>query len=135
MLQGLNWIGVIAALAASQVMSFVWYGVLFAKRLTEPLSPQMKTPAGYAEAAAFSLIMLVGLAWVIRRTNRDNLVGGVMTGAAIWFFFPFMGECMNWLYLGRDVDMVVIDSGYSLLFMVVGGALIGGVKLGARRGA
>lgn len=132
MLQGLNWVGVIVALVVGQAMSWVWYAILFADKMTEPLSPAAKTPLGYAEAALFQLVMLIGVAWVIRRTNRDTLMGGLVTGVFLWFVFPLMGELMDWLFMGRNLTMVEIDAGYALAFFLVGGALIGGLKLGRK---
>jgi hypothetical protein len=135
MLKGLNWIGIAAALVVTQGLSFLWYAKLFAHALTEPLSPAAKTPLGMAEAALFSLITLIGLAWVLRHTGRDNLVGGVLVAALLWLCFPLMGEAMDWLYMGRDLAMVQIDSGFSLIYMLVSGALIGGLELGGAKAA
>ncbi len=132
MLKGLNWIGIVAALVVTQALSFLWYGVLFAHALTEPLSPAAKTPLGMAEAALFSLITLIGLAWVLRHTGRDNVVGGVLVGALLWLCFPLMGEAMDWLYMGRNPAMVEIDAGFSLVYMLVAGALIGGLRFGGK---
>jgi hypothetical protein len=135
MLQGLNWAGIIAALVVTQAMSWFWYGKLFADRLTIPLAPQATTPAGYAEGALFSLIMLTGAAWVIKRTGNDNLVGGVTTAFILWFAFLFMSASMEWLYAGRSITMIEIDGGFSLVYMLVAGALIGGLKLTGKRTA
>ncbi|HEY3811931.1 MAG TPA: DUF1761 domain-containing protein [Caulobacteraceae bacterium] len=135
MLQGLNWVGVIVALVVTQAASWLWYGKLFADKMSVPLSPAAKTPAGYAEGAVFSLIMLIGIAWVIRRTNRDSLVGGVVTSLFLWFVFPFMGESLDWLYMGRSMSMVEIDAGYTFVYFLIAGALIGGLKLGGKAAA
>ncbi|HWE46565.1 MAG TPA: DUF1761 domain-containing protein [Caulobacteraceae bacterium] len=129
MLQGLNWVGVIVALVVSQVASWLWYGMLFADKLSQPMSPAAKTPMGYAEGALFSLVMLIGIAWVIRRTNRESLMAGLVTGAFLWFVFPFMGACLNWLYMGEPTSMLEIDGGFTLVYFLIAGALIGGVKL------
>jgi hypothetical protein len=133
MLKGLNWIGIVAALVVTQGMSFLWYGVWFAHALTEPMSPAAKTPLGMAEAALFSLVTLIGLAWVLRHTRRDTVVGGMLVGALLWLCFPLMGEAMDWLYMGRAAAMVAIDGGYSLAYMLVSGALIGGLKFGGAK--
>ena len=135
MLQGLNWVGVAVALVVTQAMSWLWYGKLFADKMTEPMSAAAKTPLGMAEGAAFSLIMLIGLGWVIHHTGRDSLVGGVLVGALLWFVFPFMGECMNWLYMGRDMTMVEIDGGFTFVYFLISGALIGGLKFGGKAAA
>ena len=135
MLQGLNWVGVVVALVVTQAMSWLWYGKVFAYKLTVPMSPAAKTPQGYAEGALFSLIMLMGIAWVIRRTNRDSLVGGAVTGAFLWFVFPFMGTSLDWLYMGKPMGMVEIDAGFTFVYFLVAGALIGGLKLRGKAAA
>jgi hypothetical protein len=130
MLKGLNWIGVIAALVVAQAASYLWYAVLFVHQLTEPMAPASRTPIGMVEAALLSLIMLIGVAWVIKRTGHDSLVGGVGAALILWFCFPFTGEAFEWLYMGRSVKMFEIDAGYTLLLMLLSGALIGGLKIG-----
>jgi hypothetical protein len=135
MLQGLNWVGVIVALVVTQGLSWLWYGKLFTDKLTVPMSPAAKTPLGMAEGALFSLIMLMGIAWVIRRTNRDSLMAGAITGAFLWFVFPLMGMSLDWLYMGKPMGMVEIDAGFTFVYFLAAGALIGGLKFGSKAAA
>jgi hypothetical protein len=133
MVRRLNWTGVLAALVFAQGLSFLWYGLLFGHKLHALMSPKARTPLGMVEGAALALLMFIGLAVVLRRMNQDGWARGALGGLLLWAVFPLTGELMNTVYMGEGLDLLEANVGYELIVLTVGGALIGGLKLGRRR--
>jgi hypothetical protein len=131
MVKSINWAGVIAALVFGQVLSFVWYGLLFGAKLHDQMAASAKTPVGIAEGVGLALVMLVGLSLILNRMGARGWVGGARAAALLWFFLPLIGELMNVVYMGEGQTLFLANAGYTLLFYVVSGALLGGLRFGA----
>ncbi|MBS0298095.1 MAG: DUF1761 domain-containing protein [Proteobacteria bacterium] len=137
MIKSLNLPGIVAALVVTQGLSFLWYGQLFAADL-RALYPAMTPPSGamtYLEGAALSLLMLLGVGWIVGRLGSGSFFTGARTGFFLWMFFPLPGELMRCVYMGEPIRGVAIDAGYELAYMIIAGALIGGLKFGGAKPA
>jgi hypothetical protein len=137
MMKSINWAGVIAALVVTQLLSWVWYGTLFGAALHDlyPTAPPLAGPMTYVEGVVLSLVMLLGVNWIVSRLGSNSYVAGAKTGLFLWVFFPLAGELMRYVYMADPIKAVAIDAGYTLVYMVIGGALIGGLKLGGAKSA
>jgi hypothetical protein len=132
----LNLPGIVAALVVTQGLSFLWYGVLFAADLHSLYG--MAGPSGgltYTEGAALSILMLLGVNWIVERLGSNSFLAGARTGFFLWLFFPLAGELMRYVYMAEPIKGIAIDAGYELLYMLIAGALIGGLKLGGAKPA
>jgi hypothetical protein len=130
----LNWLGIVAGLVFGQVLSVVWYNLLFgaAERAMYGSTMPAGSPLVYAEGAALSLVILIGLAWIIGGLKAEGWIAGLRTGVMFWFFFLLTTELMRPVYMGAPIRQSEIDLGYELIFVAVAGALIGGLKLRPR---
>lgn len=134
MSRSINWPGVIVALIVTQFLSFLWFGRLFAAQLHGTMSPAARTPIGLAEGAGLALVMIVGLNLILNRMGAFGWRGGVLGGAFLWVFLPLIGEVMNVLYMGESTSLFLIHAGWTLIFLVVAGALVEGLRFGPRTG-
>lgn len=132
MVKSINWLGVVAGLVFGQVLSFLWYGMLFARQLHDLMPTSARTPLGMAEGVGLTVVMLVGLSLILKRMGADGWAGGAKAGGLLWFFLPFVGELMNVVYMGEGQALFLANAGYTSLFMVVSCALLGGLKLGSK---
>jgi len=134
-MKGINWIGVIAAVVASQVIGTVWYGYLFAAQWTQlsGLSAESMEAAGgltYAYGALQNLVVAVGLAWLVVKTGAGGWAGGAKTGLFACVFFALATYALRFIYGGDNPGLIPIDGGYMLIQYLVSGALVGGLKIG-----
>ena len=132
-MRGINWIGVLAALAASQAIGFVWYGVLFSAQwmaLTGIAVSGSEGSAAMALGAVQNLVIAIGLGWLIARTAMTGWVGGATAGLIACVFFGLATMSLRFIYGGDNTGLIPIDGGYMLIQYGVNGALIGGLRLG-----
>jgi len=131
MLKGVNWIAVVVAFVLLEALGFLWYGPLFgAKWMAEmgtpqdPKSPQVALGLG----AVLTIIIILGLSWLMRRTGAASLQGGVKAALAAWFFFNFTTMAIDYLYVGHTGAFVAINMGYQLVSYLIAGAVLGLIR-------
>jgi hypothetical protein len=130
MVKSINWAGVAASLVFGQVLSFVWYGLLFGPQLRGLMAASARTPLGMGEGAGLALVMIIGLSLILVRMGARGYAEGAKAGLLLWFVLPFINELMNIVYMGEGVTLFLANAGYTLIFMAVTGALLGGLRLG-----
>jgi len=132
-MKGINWIGVIAALVASQAIGFVWYGLLFEAQWTDLTGIAVSGSEGstaMALGAVQNLVIAIGLGWLIARTGMTGWAGGATAGLIACLFFGLATMALRFIYGDDNPGLIPIDGGYMLIQYGVSGALIGGVRLG-----
>uniref|UniRef100_UPI00398301B6 DUF1761 domain-containing protein n=1 Tax=Phenylobacterium sp. TaxID=1871053 RepID=UPI00398301B6 len=77
-----------------------------------------------------TLVMVLGIAWLIQRLGVTGLQGGVMTGLTAWFFFSLTTQALEYVYMGFTPTMMAINVGYQLVSFVLAGAALTMVKFG-----
>ena len=141
MLKGVNWIAVIVATVLLEVLGFLWYGPLFGKAWVAAMAnPPVTDAAGAMNmkmglGVVNTLIVVLGLDWLVRRLGAASLSAAVMVALAAWFFFSFTTQALEYLYMGMTLNFVVINMGYLLAAFVIAGATLSLVKFGAARAA
>ncbi|WP_374659412.1 DUF1761 domain-containing protein [Phenylobacterium sp.] len=128
MLKGVNWIAVAIAFVALEALGFVWYGPLFgAKWMAEMGSPQdPKSPqVALGLGAVITVVIVLGLSWLLRRLGAASLRTCVMGALAAWFFFNFTTMAIDYLYVGHTGAFVAINMGYQLVSYLIAGAVLG----------
>ena len=139
-MKGINWLGVVLGLIAGQVIGFLWYGVLFQRRWMElngldpdaPMEMSMDDNLAMGAGAVVTLVVVIGLAILIKRIGAQTLMGGAKWGLFAAFLFGATTVALRALYstepFGLDTWCLwSIDAFYLLVYFPVAGALIGGV--------
>jgi hypothetical protein len=132
-MKDINWIGVLAALAASQAIGFVWYGMLFSAQwmaLTGISVSDAESSSAMALGVVQNLVIAIGLGWLIARTGMIGWVRGATAGLIACLFFGLATLSLRFIYGDDNTGLIPIDGGYMLIQYLISGALIGGLKLG-----
>jgi len=133
----INWLGVVLGFVVSELIGMAWYGMLFAEKWVAAVHPDMDPKADQVmpmiAGALDVLVMVVALGWLIARLNWNSLAGGAKAGliAAIGFTAP--GVILDPIYAGRTLELMAIEAGYVTVLLVISGALIGAVRMPAKK--
>ncbi|MFA7263996.1 MAG: DUF1761 domain-containing protein [Caulobacter sp.] len=134
-MKSINWIGVIAAVVASQAIGFAWYGYIFAAQWTQLSGMADAGMEGggnltYLYGALQNLVVAVGLAWLVVKTGAGGWIGGARTGLFACVFFALATYALRFIYGDDNPGLIPIDGGYMLIQYLVSGALVAGLKVG-----
>lgn len=141
MLKDVNWIAVIVATVLLEVLGFLWYGPLFGRAWAAAMAnPPVAEAAGAMNmkmglGVVNTLIVVLGLDWLVRRLGAASLSAAIMVSLAAWFFFSFTTQALEYLYMGMTLNFVIINMGYLLAAFVIAGATLSLVKFGAAKPA
>ena len=134
-MKNINWIGVIAAVVASQLIGMAWYAYLFAAQwmalsgITEA-SMEGAGNMSYLYGALQNLVVAIGLAWLVVKTGKSGWMDGAKMGLFACVFFALATYALRFIYGDENPGLIPIDGGYMLIQYVVSGALVAGLKLG-----
>lgn len=134
-MKNINWVGVIAAVVASQVLGFLWYGMIFSEQWMA-LSGMTEADAmaggntTYVYGALQNFVVAVGLAWAAARGGKTDWMGGAKLGLFACVFFALATYALRFIYGSENTGLIPIDAGYMLIQYVLSGALVAGLKLG-----
>lgn len=131
MLKGINWIAVLVAVVLLEVLGFAWYSYLFGEAWSSAFqtslgrAPDMSNVAVSQSVGAINTVILVtGLAWVLRRLGVTGLAAAGTAGL-VWLFFNFTTMAIDWIYMALSPTLVAINMGYQLAAYLIAGAVIG----------
>lgn len=127
----ISWLAVVAAAAVRMTVGVVWYSRYLFKarwlRLTSEIHERI--PAGFPRAftldSVMSLIMAFILSSEIHFIGATGPLAGAVVGLANWLGFVFTAHATLFIYQGRPLELVAIDAGYSLVALLLMGALLG----------
>lgn len=130
--KGFNWAGVIVALIFGQALSYTWYSLAFGamERMLNPAAPSGGLV--YAKGGVLSLVLIVGLAWLISKAGVRGWVAGARFGVLFWLFFLLTTGLIRTVYLGSPLLQEEIDAGYEAIFLTGACAILAGLSLGKR---
>ena len=131
-MKGVNWLGLVLALIASQAIGFVWYGLVFETRwlaLSGVDPATANATASMIWGTVDALVVVVGLALAIPALGKTTLMGGATVGLAAAVFFAIPTLAFDVVYGAEPIELLAIEAGYLLVYYMVAGALIGGVTL------
>lgn len=137
-MKGMNWLGVILGTIVGQAVGFFWYGFAFMERWIElalgGVEPsQAEQTATIWQGILLSLFQSFGLAWLIALLGANSLIKGGWVGLFVAFFFSGAVVVQQLVYAGAPLELVTIDAGYVLVWLTIAGAVIGAVRLPARK--
>lgn len=131
-LGALNWLAVIAAALAGYALGAVYYTVLAkpwmaAAQLTPEMLEERKSAVrrAYSTAGLGSLVGAVMLGIIVQAVGAANAAEGLLTGLIAGVAVTAVGQVANYAFEHRGLKLYVIDAGYSMLQMLVGGTILG----------
>jgi hypothetical protein len=134
-MKNINWIGVIAAVVASQVIGTAWYGFMFAAQWMALMGMTADSMEGggamtYLYGALQNLVVAIGLSLLTVKTGKNGWMDGAKVGLFACIFFALATYALRFIYGQDNPGLIPIDGGYMLIQYVVSGALVAGLKLG-----
>ncbi len=75
-----------------------------------------------------TLILVIGLAWLLRRLGVSALTAAVAGALTAWFFFDFTTMAIDYLYESQSLTVVGINMGYQFVAYLMAGVILGVLK-------
>lgn len=131
---GVNYIAIAAAAAASFLLGWLWYGVLFKHQWmaaigkSEEECKDQEMPVGQMVVTFVALVvMALMLAGIMGHLGAPGYTvrNGIISGAAVWLGFVITTMIVNHGFGGAKRALTVIDGGHWLAVLVVQGAVLG----------
>jgi uncharacterized protein DUF1761 len=128
-----SYIAVLLVGIAAQVLGFAWYGPLFSKpwmRLRGYTKEDAQDTSGmgamYALAFVISILIAIGLSYVVDWAQAWTVWQCVVVAAAMWLVFQATVVANSIIFSKtQSVALWTIEAGYYLVLMVVAGIIIG----------
>ena len=133
-ISNINFLALVVAAIASFALGAVWYSpVLFAKSwqnalgFTEENFKRGNMAMIFGSSFLLILLMNFGLAVILQgHAGRDvTALSGAIYGFLIGLFFVATSIGINMLYQRKSFTLWAIDAGYQVLFLALGGAILG----------
>jgi Protein of unknown function (DUF1761) len=127
---GINYVAVLMAALSGFAVGAVWYGPLFGrhwKMAAGPLNegpPRFNVPGIYALTFVLSLLAAIILALVINQVHASGVLAGARIGFLLWLGFILTVRITEAMFNGTNMRLVMIDSGYRLVWTVVMGVIL-----------
>ena len=127
---GINYVAVLVAALSGFAVGAIWYGPLFGKQWSaasgtpDAQSAKVNVPAVYALTFVLSLIAAMVLALVIHQVHATDAIAGARISFLLWLGFILTVRVTEALFNGTDMRLVMIDSGYRLVWAVVMGVIL-----------
>ncbi|HET6462697.1 MAG TPA: DUF1761 domain-containing protein [Candidatus Krumholzibacteria bacterium] len=127
---GINYVAVLVAALSGFAVGAIWYGPLFGKQWSavsgtqDAQSSNINVPAVYALTFILSLIAAMVLALVINQVHATSVIAGARISFLLWLGFILTVRVTEALFNGTDMRLVMIDTGYRLVWAVVMGVIL-----------
>ena len=128
----LNWLAVAVTAVVAYVLGAVYYIALgkpwmSAAKLTNEMVAARKSDnnIAYGTVALASIVGTVILAVLVQATGANDAVEGLILGVIAGLIITAVGQVPNYAFQYRGLKLYLIDAGYPLLQMAIGGAILG----------
>ncbi|MEA2906340.1 MAG: hypothetical protein QOG83_2985 [Alphaproteobacteria bacterium] len=131
---GMNYLAIVIAAVAAWVAGAAWYTVLAKPWMTalgktpaeiEACKNQKPPIVPFIIAFVGALVMAFMLAGLLGHLGPVTVRNGVVSGLFCWIGFVFPTMLVNYTFGMRGRMLLIIDSGYWLLVLVLMGAILG----------
>lgn len=131
---GVNYLAVLAAAAASFMLGWVWYGLLFRNqwieaqgKTLEDCKDQKMSMGLLALNLLALLVMALTLAGIMGHLGPSgfSVKNGIVSGALVWLGFVITAMATNHAYQGQKRALTMIDGGHWLAVLALQGAVLG----------
>ena len=123
-----NWLSILVALLAQQLLGFCWYSRgLFAEPWMEGIGKRpedLQPSAGpFILATVAAVLLPLGLAWIFHKTNLRGIKSGALVGFGVGLFFIAPAVLVHEAFLGYPPLVLAIDASKE----IVGGIIVGAI--------
>lgn len=132
----INWPGVVVATIVGFFIGFLWYGILFQAQwmALTGVTGEGGDPMWMAAGLLQTFITMTGLGWFIARTG-GGWMGGARVGAVAGVCFALMTSAYGFIYQTANIGLLPIDWSHLLAVYIIGGAIVGGLKMKSKTAA
>ncbi len=127
---GVNYAAVVVSAVLYWLLGALWYGVLFGKQWMalenlkmEQLQQSPTVP--YIISMLANLVLATVLAKICVWKRADTAVKGAALGVLLWVGFIATTSFTTYLFEGRSKQLFLINYGYSLVGLLLMGAILG----------
>lgn len=133
----INWIGVVVATVVAFFIGFLWYGVLFETQwmALNGITPEMAesgNPMWMLVGLVQTFITMAALGWFINRLGATTWIGGARVAGIACVGFALMALSYGFIYMTDPIGLIGIDFSHLIAVYLIGGAIIGGLKIGRK---
>lgn len=129
MIRGIYLLPVMVATALLEVLGYVWYALIFKAPWSAAMgpAPHANMPVAYSQVFGVfnTVIIVLGLSWLLRRLGASGVRATVAAALAAWFFFDFTSMTVDFLFVGLSGTVVWINMGYQLAAYALAGVVFG----------
>lgn len=126
----LNYFAILVTTVVTFGIGAVWYTVLFGKAwqketgLTDKQIQEGNMVLTYGGSFVCFLLINVFLASLFKQIQPENWIQGALTGLQAGLLVSLTTLTINYLYQYRSWKLWLIDGGYYVVLMVVGGGIL-----------
>jgi Protein of unknown function (DUF1761) len=129
----INWLAVLAAVVAAQIIGFLWYGPIFGKAwmaATGKTQDQMgNTTPAMITGVVCSVLTAIALALMLLLSQTPEVVSGIKIGLVAAIGFSGATIVVNSVYQGTNRTVMWLAVGYQLVALTAMGAILGAMEL------
>lgn len=126
----LNYLAVLVCWILNFVVGGLWYSVLFGKLWMKATRRDWKkadmTGVGrmYGGAAAASLILVLGLAYILHISQATTVLGGLRVAWTLWVCMVCAATAGDYLFLRRGAALYAINMSLHLVNLTIGSVIL-----------
>jgi Protein of unknown function (DUF1761) len=131
----LNWVAILVAAIVSFIFEALWFSVFMNQwlagigRTMEWLVGNGLNPAiQYATAILCSIVVAAVLSICIQASGEQTARRGILCAVVIWFGFIATSWAKAYIFEVRTFQIYAIYTGYSLIDLILMGAIVGAWK-------
>ena len=126
----MNWLAIIIAAVANMVIGFLWYGTWafgksWIKLSGRTMGEGMQPGPLYALTAVAAVVQAITVSWFVGQTGANSGAAGAIVGLYVGMGIVAAAMFAEVLFAGRHPRLFAIIAGYSVLALIVQGAIIG----------
>jgi hypothetical protein len=132
----LNYLAILVSALVYFAVQAVWFTVFMKEwlagigRTTEELQ-QHGTSVVLAYLIAFvgALVIAAAISWFTQMTGKQTVIRGAFVGFAAWVGFVLTTWSAEYAFEGKGINILAVNTGVSLIGMVLMGIILGGWKV------
>lgn len=125
-----NWMAIVVAVVATQLLGFLWYGVFFQEPWAAGLGIDMAAvdqsdPTPFAIGIVGNLVGAIALSWLIHKTGMVGGGPGAALGLVIGFCFLAMSITTHYAFGQVGMSTAAVDASNAVVSAALMGLVIG----------
>ncbi len=128
-----NYLAVLVCGVLAMGIGSLWYSPLLLghtwmealDKSEEELSKDFNPIKTYGLSFIFHLFIIYSLAQLMAHSNTASVADGVRLSFLCWLGFIVAPMAINSLFAGKSVKLLLVDSGYHLIVLLISGIILG----------